>query len=242
MKKVIIGFLASVSALASNSQQVSNTDDYAEAAIGIGSYQGNLSLSYLHQWKLGARHKLGVGMGGRFTSYFGQNQYYTTAPAKLTSGSTGPLVIFKEDVVANIDTLLVQSPQVNALNAFINIDYTLSQKFTIGFNIDAIGFSFGGSKQANYINGSAGKITEGSPTGFNILLVSDNDRGSLNSELYVRYSLNEKWGLKAGGQFLFTEYTTTTKVQTFPEENDRFRNKSLLFCLGISYKLNPHQP
>jgi len=40
-----------------------------------------------------------------------------------------------------------------------------------------------------------------------------------------------------GAQFLFTEYTTSTKVQQLPEQNDRFRNKSLLLCLGISWRL-----
>ena len=75
------------------------------------------------------------------------------------------------------------------------------------------------------------------PTSFNILLISDNDRGSLNSELYGKYYWNEKWGVKLAAQFLFTEYTTDTEVQQFPEPNDRFRNKSLLIAAGISYKL-----
>ena len=130
--------------------------------------------------------------------------------------------------------MLVKSPQVNSLNLFIDLSYTFNAKWRAGFNIDAIGFSFGSSRQANYINGSTGKITQASPTPFNVLLVSDNDRGSLNSELYVNYFINATWGLKAGAQFLFTEYTTITKVQVYPEENDRFRNKSLLFCLGVT--------
>ena len=206
----------------------------ADATLGIAGNQGAFSLSVLHTWKLGARQKFGIGVGGRFTTYVAQNQYYVTAPASLTSGSTGPLVIFKDNVDANIDTLLVKSPQVNSFNLFIDLNYTFNNKWRAGFNIDAIGFSFGGSRQANYINGSTGKITQASPTPFNVLLVSDNDRGSLNSELYVNYFINDTWGVKAGAQFLFTEYTTTTKVQVYPEENDRFRNKSLLLCLGVT--------
>ena len=80
-------------------------------------------------------------------------------------------------------------------------------------------------------------MTSASPTPFNILLVSDNDRGSLNSEFYGKYLLNEKWAVKLGAQFLFTEYTTQTKVQQFPQANDRFRNKPLLLCVGVRYKL-----
>ena len=219
------------------SQATSSTVNFADATLAVGNYQGSLAISYIHDWRLGAKRKLAIGLGGRLTSYFGQNQYFTTAPAKLTSGRSGPAIIFDNTIDANIDSLLVKSPQVNTINLCINFDYAFSQKLMVGLNIDAIGFSFGGKRQANYINGASGKITEGSPTAFNLLLVSDNDLGSLNSELYFKYFFSEKWGVKAGAQFLFTEYTTTTKVQTYPEENDRFRNKSLMFSLGVSYKL-----
>lgn len=210
---------------------------YADATLGGVKYQGTLALSYVHLWRLGKSQKLGIGIGGRFTSYLGANQYYITAPAKLTSGSTSPLIIFKDNITANIDTFLVKSPQVNSFNVSINIDYQVTKKITAGFNIDAIGFSFGGSRNGNYINGPTGKMTSATPTAFNVLLISDNDRGTLNSEFYGKYFLNDKWSLKLGAQFLFTEYTTATKVQQFPEGNDRFRNKSLLLCAGVSLKI-----
>ncbi len=213
------------------------SDDFVNATVAVAKHQGTFALAYVHRWRFGVHKKFGVGLGGRFTSYIGANQHYETAPAQLTSGGTGPSVIFKETITANIDTFLVKSPQVNSLNVSINIDYRLSKKITAGFNIDAIGFSFGGSRNGNYINGPSGKMTDAKPTAFNILLISDNDRGSLNSEFYANYSLNEKWGLKAGAQFLFTEYTTATEVQQFPSANNRFRNKSLLFCAGVSYQL-----
>ena len=215
----------------------SKMNSYADATFAIGSYQGSISLLYIHNWRLGANRKLGIGLGGRITSYLGANQYYITAPAKLTSESTSPLIFFKENSTKNIDSLLVKSPQVNSINASINIDYRISTKVTIGFNIDAIGFSFGSKQKGNYINGYQGKNTEGSPTSFNVLLISDNDRGSLNSELYAKYFINDTWALKAGAQFLFTEYTTATEVQELPSANDRFRNKSLLFAIGVSYQL-----
>jgi len=210
---------------------------YVDATLGVAKYQGTLSLSYVSTWRLGASQKLGIGLGGRFTSYLATNQYYTTAPAKLTSGSTSPVIIFQDNIEANIDTFLIKSPQVNSINASIHIDYQLNKKITAGFNIDAIGFSFGGHRSGNYLNGGTSMMVNAKPTLFNILLISDNDRGSLNSEFYLRYFLSDQWGLKIGGQFLFTEYTTETKVQQFPEENDRFRNKSLLFCVGLSCKI-----
>ncbi|PZR34778.1 MAG: hypothetical protein DI538_16145 [Azospira oryzae] len=232
---VVIGLIQLTAVFAQSQSVTSNT--FADAAFAIGNHEGSLSLLFIHNWRLGANKKLGVGLGGRITSYLGANQYYITAPASLTSESTSPLIFFKENVTANIDSLLVKSPQITSVNASINIDYRVSAKVIVGFNIDAIGFSFGSKQKGNYINGYQGKNTEGNPTSFNVLLISDNDRGSLNSELYGKYLINDTWALKAGAQFLFTEYTTVTEVQQFPSANDRFRNKSLLFALGVSYQL-----
>jgi hypothetical protein len=210
---------------------------FIDADFAIGNSEGSLALSFNYDHGFGKKKKIVVGFGGRFTTYLGKNQYYITAPAKLTSGSTGPGVIFKENIEANIDTLLIKTAQVNSFNLFITIGYNISQKLLLRFNIDAVGFSFGGNVKGNYINGAQGSMESASPTPFNLLLTSDNDKGSLNSEFFARYLLNEKWGIKGGVQFLFTEYTTDSNVQQFPEPNDRFRNKSLMFSAGISYKL-----
>lgn len=205
--------------------------------LAVGSSQGSFAGYYLHNWKIGKHKKIQIGLGGRFTAYLGANQYYSTAPAKLTSGATGPGVLFLDNVTANIDTFLLASPQVFAINAMINLGYDFTDTFSMSFNIDAIGFSFGSQKKGNYINGFMGQFTTATPTPFNILLISDNDWGTLNSELTGKYKINEKWAIKIGVQFLFTEYTTTTKVQQAPEANDRFRNKSLMFSVGSSFKI-----
>lgn len=204
----------------------------------VRKFEGSLSAMYTHSWQLGKKKKFEIGLAGRFTSYLGQNQYYITAPARLTSGSTGPLVIFKENIAANIDTFLIQSPQVNAINVVIHLGYQITNRFAVGFNIDAIGISIGSKKTGSYINGVFGQQEQGKPTAFNLLLISDNDLGTLNSELFVKYKWKEKWGFKGGLQFLFTEYTTDTQVQQVPEPNNRFRDKSLLFAFGVYKNLN----
>ncbi len=213
------------------------TNQQLDVSASIGSSQGTGSLSYIYNWQLGKNKKFEIGAGARFTSYFGSNKYYITAPAIITSGSTGPGVFFKKNIEANLDSFLLASAQVNALNLSINIGYHLTKKVSVGFNIDAIGFSFGSKQNGKYVNGTSVVNTSATPTAFNILLVSDNDRGSLNSELYAAYNFNGQWAIKAGYQFLFTEYTTATKVQQFPEPNDRFRNKTSAFLIGVRYQL-----
>jgi hypothetical protein len=210
----------------------------AEAGLGVGDYQGALAFSWAHHWKIGARQRFHIGLGARFTSFVAQNKYYITAPAQLTSGDTGPQVIFQENIPENIDSLLLNSPWVNSINATVHLTWSFSDRVQAGFNIDLVGASFGSRESGNYINGATGQFVDASPTVFNLLLVSDNDRGSLNSELWARCFVSDRWALKGGAMFLFTEYTTESEVQQYPEPNDRFRLKSLMATLGVSYRLS----
>jgi len=242
MKKISFYLLASlVLGIAANAQQKAKpaVNQFADFTLGIGSSQGSAALAYVHNWKLFKKQKWEAGVGVRFTSYFSSDKYYRTAPAKLTSGKSGPAVFFADDIVQNLDSVFFPKAQVNSLNISLNFGYNFTPKFSLGFNIDAIGFSFGGSKNGTHINGNTTKPTTAKPTAFNLLLVSDNDLGSLNSELFAKYQFNKKWGAKLGFEFLFTEYKTATEVQTTPDgqKNDRFRNKVSALALGISYQL-----
>jgi hypothetical protein len=237
MKFKFLSFLLLLTGTTVFSQTKSNKVQLLDLTGSIGSGQGTGSVSYIHNWQLGKKQKISIGAGARFTSYFGSNQYFITAPAEITSGSTGPGVLFRENITANLDSLLLASPSLNALNLSINIGYHITPRFFAGFNIDAIGFTFGGEKQAKYVNGTTVINTTAKPSGFNALLISDNDLGTLNSELFITYSFNKKWSAKLGYQFLFTEYTTASNVQQFPEPNDRFRNKVSAVAIGVRYNL-----
>lgn len=222
--------------MAQNKQQkdLQLLDVTGSAGNGFGSVSG----SYVYNWQLGKKQKFLLGVGARFTNFFGSNEYYVTAPAKITSGSTGPAVLFNENIEANLDSLLVASPSMGAINITINLAYKVTPKFTAGINIDALGFSFGAEKKATYVNGTSLVQTTAKPTIFNALLISDNDLGTLNSELFATYQLRKKVSLKIGYQYLFTEYKTAIDVQTLPEPNDRFRLKTGSFAVGIRYLLN----
>jgi hypothetical protein len=228
-------FLAAVTT-GSFAQSKNSLNKSLDANFALGDQQGSFAVLFLRNFSVLKSKKLEIGIGGRATSYIGLNQYFITAPATITSGSTSPLIFFQDINNKNIDSLIVKSAANTSINAAVSFTYKFSPKFNLGFNIDLIGVSFGGSSTANYRNGAVGKNTTASPANFNLLLISDNDLGSLNSEFYGRYNFNEKWGIKFGLQFLFTEFKTETKVQTFPQENDRFRNKSYLPSIGVTYR------
>lgn len=214
-------------------------DQFADLSFGIGLSQATGSFSYVRNWKVGKRKRWEAGFGARFTSYFGRDHYFRTAPAKLTSGKTDPTVLFTEDIEPNIDSVLFPRAQVNSFNISLNFGYNFSKKFSAGLNIDLVGFSIGGKQSGTYYgnNFATGVAVKARPTGFNLLLISDNDKGSLNSELFGRYKWNDSWGVKLGIQFYFAEYTTDTKVQTTPggDMNDRFRKKMLGAGIGVTY-------
>jgi hypothetical protein len=190
----------------------------------------------LHKKK---QSKFQLGFGVRFTNINGsKNLAYCTAPAKITEGN-----LIKPPNKANLDTIGLQSTNVNVLNAMVALNYRFTSKLNLEFNIDAAGLSFGKQQNA-YLRNQAGVDSNfvtavAVPTSQNLLLVSDQDLGSLNSELIISYKLNKHWKAKAGLGFLFTEYTFNNKTyinsQGITVSNDRFRNKATGLNIGVIY-------
>ncbi len=203
------------------------------ANAGASSFASSLAWSHYHG--IGKQRRFRIGYGLRVTNFWGSDLEYTTAPAKYTSGRQSIAALFAQNINANIDTVNFSGAQVNFLNAGIYLSYIIpywKNRFAVGVNIDAAGFSFGAGRQASY----KGKTVSAKPGIFNLLLISDSDKGSLNSEWYVSYRASRKIALKAGYEFLFTEYTTSEKIQPIPgtgEFNDRFRLKSAMIMLGV---------
>ncbi|MBC7450549.1 MAG: hypothetical protein H7259_03575, partial [Cytophagales bacterium] len=220
-------------------------NNYYDLAVAVGKDELLAAASWSHLYGIGhKKQKFKIGYGLRFTSFYGysEGKLYTTAPSKYTSPEQGPTTIFSENIDGNIDTLSISNPQVNSLNASIHLQYSITKKIDIGFNIDAIGFSFGTTKNGSVISSvydpGQAYVQPARPTAFNLLLTSDNDFGSLNSEFYLRYWLTGHLGIRAGYTFYFSEYTTvnTLSFDNGQIQNDRYRLKSSLLMLAITYR------
>ena len=212
--------------------------DFAELSISAAKQKGSYALAYTRNWAPGAQRKFRFGVGLRYTGFLAKNQDYATAPATLTSKMQGPQVLFSKIYYENIDTLVLDNSNTHSLNVLVNLQYTFAGKLDLGFNIDALGYTYG-RRQIGTFNAKStgtnkydGARQTGRATPFNALLVSDNDWGTLNSEIYLRYHLNPKWAVRAGATFLFSEYTADRNLAF---ENDRFRTKALMGMIGISY-------
>ena len=226
MKKVIGVFIFALSAFFLQAQEIPSRVSSLNVTLGGGAESFTGSLAWSKTYGLGSSKRFHVGYGVRFSGFSGSNQTYITAPASLTGDE------------ATIDSLVLENPVNLGLNLAIYLEYYLHPKFSLGFNIDAIGYSFGNSQtgafQSSDNNAQFPTSVEASPTAFNLLLVGDNDLGYLKSEMFVRYALNEKWSLRGGFDFTFSEYTTDIELLN---ENARFRYKAGMFFLGASYNL-----
>jgi hypothetical protein len=223
MKKItlytLVLLLVSVFSFA---QDKNTTTVDVSAAFGSG-FSPSLGIS--KKWGIDSKGRFKIGTGLRLTNFSGSNLDFITAPADLTVND------------ANIDTLRLGSAAVTYAAVPIHLQYSFGDKFDIGFNIDLVGLTFGSEQSGTFTTSQSAELNNstqtGSPTSPNILLVGDNDRGSLNSELYARYWATEKFGIRAGLSFQFVEYTTDREL-TF--NNDRFRAKLMQPMVSVTYK------
>ncbi len=236
LKQLLMVLLLCGGTLVAHAQRAKPTIE-ADVALGLGKDIVTGALSGTRWHALGTKGKLQLGYGIRLTGAFGGAQEYITAPAELSRQNDGFLVTLFSDVKnENLDTLLVPGATVFALNLAGHLRYRITERWAVGFNIDVVGVSFGSVDPSRFVSslrGSSASTEQASPTAFNLLLIGDNDRGSLNSELYVAYQLNAHWGLRAGISHLFVE-ATTKRPLTF--DNDRFRRVSDLGFFAVSYK------
>jgi len=219
-----------------------NSGHFFDLAVSTSSGRFSAASSWIRLHSFGKRERLQVGYGLRLTSFVGANQFYTTAPARHTSTRQDITTLFSETIEANIDTLTTATAVTYCLNATFNAQYRVARRWEIGLNIDVAGVSFGPRRKFNIISSSfdAGQepVQYGAPTRFNLLLTSDNDIGSLNSEFFARYWITAKVGIRGGYTFLFSEYRTDRDLSFDNGRivNDRYRHKAGMALLAVTYK------
>lgn len=237
---VVIAVSCCMSLNLSAQQGYKRTNRFIDLTGTVGSSQGTVAAAFVNNWRLGKKGRFEIGIGGRWTTYTGTRKDFITAgPARYTRSFTVPFVIvLAGQKEANFDTLNVQRPLTHSVNLTANLGYHLSAKWYAGFNIDVIGITFGRRTSGIFTsNGTTTTDNNVNPASGNVLLTGDHDRGSLNSEFFVKYAITNRWQLKAVYQFLFVEYKTESVQQVIPDGplNDRFRNKVNNVGLGLAW-------
>ncbi|MDX2197168.1 MAG: hypothetical protein NW207_12205 [Cytophagales bacterium] len=179
------------------------------------------SLMWNHHIGIGKKAKFKITYGVRVSNFYSKDVIYTSAPSKYwLKGNLS-------------DTLSISAPQVNNLTLLIGFRYSIG-RFDIGFNIDGIGVSYGGQKEAEFTKNNTKTKQDTEVSQLTALLIGANDRGMLKSELYVAYHIFEDIYVRIGISDIFTEYKTPLGISD-TNGNDRFRAETKLFVAGISY-------
>ncbi|TAF66027.1 MAG: hypothetical protein EAZ55_07385 [Cytophagales bacterium] len=204
-------------------QLPSNSKWRAEGSWAHASEKFQISASLHRIHSIALKQKFSIGYGLRFSFFEGRALNYISAPPLLAADQSKQAQWYLNDA------------QVNFLNLEIHLHYQLLPRIELGFNIDALGLSWGAPKEGilNLNNGTQ-QLHRGTPTAYNILLIGNADVGSLNANSYIVYRVNQHWGVGLSYSHLYTEYTLDQKVVA-NFENDRFRNKSWLLRWVVRY-------
>ena len=206
-------------------------EQHVDLNIAVGEHSHTISSQVVKNFKLLKSEKLHLGLGVRLAYTFGNLVEYTTAPAKHTKSMDA------------IDTIRVENPMLFSTNLSLNASYHFTNKWSIGCNIDAIGFSFGKKTVANYYPSFASqsetparkqlldeKIT---PTVNNFLVFGNYTKGSICAEAFIRYTHKDRYSYKLGYGHYTSEYESSKRIGH--NDNYRFRNTSAKILIGFGY-------
>jgi hypothetical protein len=132
------------------------------------------------------------------------------------------ILILNGIILSATTSLALTNNELNFKNAMNNYEFAVS----VNGNASALALS------CNHLHTVASNKQEAKPINLNALLISDNDIGSLNSEIKIKYYFKPNWAINFGGTFIFAEYTTANKLF---KDNDRFRQKTFMPMIGICY-------
>ncbi len=227
MKKILtvtIGILFCMSLPVQNTyaQDAPNPTHNIELSLGMTSNGQLGGLGYWQEWGLGKTGAWKLGYGVRFTGYFGKDVTHISAPPEFYTDETMQ------------DSVFVASPQMSNIALYIGAGYVIKEKFELGFNIDALGYTFGGDKDATFTSEGNETATTVNPGSITALLLGPNDIGMVRSDFFAGYKFSDTWKVRLGLGPLFTEYRTDTELQT---GNTRYRGASMMILASVTYTL-----
>jgi hypothetical protein len=227
-----------------------------DAGTGFKNGSYNPSITYYELVSIAKNEFLFVGWTGRLSTFYGKELSYYTAPARLTRGKSGLGSLSEPLRVDHIDTLTFNRLSQTSLNLGLRAEFYVGP-ITIGASVDLLGFTFLGRTRTGFIQSSTGLFTvtdsigqqfqkpfqgedafqQATPHRLNLRLLGDNNRGMLTTEIYARVRLNEGVSLKVGYQWLTSEMVL--KNADVVAKNDRFRNRSGLPYIGLTFPISP---
>lgn len=176
---------------------------FLDLSAGLRKQEGRASLSTAWTFSIGP---ISAGAGPRLTTYQGSPRTFTRRGGDASLPQTVRL-----------------DPAVTGLNLMVTGELRLLPMLTAGANLDLAGIALGPERA---VAGDRFHPSHGS-----LFLYGHKDRGSLNSEFYLRLRLGDRWAVRGGLSHYVVGYTGTAGGAT--ARYDRFHSVPFL---GFGYR------
>lgn len=202
-------------------QSLSDVPTTYIGSVAIGSGITTLSGAAARSVYVGTSDRFRVGLNIRATA--ASTNGFNLAPVD-PRGAIGPTT----------DTLSV-SGTVLTLNLGVNARIDITERLYAGLNLDMFGATTGPRENGAYraTPGGTAKAVSTKPTGANIFAGGTGDRGSLNSEFFLAWTLNDRTALRGGLSHQLVEYDVN--VEDVTSAASKFRRYANLVFVGITF-------
>lgn len=209
------------------------------------------SLTYYELLHLGRQQVFSLGWTFRAGGVYGKDVDYITAPARLTRGETGLAALTADVRPTNIDTLRFDRTSQSMVNFGLVAQVKLGP-VELGASADLLGFALGRLRSAKILSSKGGYYVDTAseedsliyfspkhttqsahPRSINVRLLGDNDRGSLATEVYARFLITKRIGVKVAYQWLTTEMKLN-QDRTL-DGNLRYRNRVAMPYVALAF-------
>ncbi|MCX7744112.1 MAG: hypothetical protein N2167_06060 [Flavobacteriales bacterium] len=195
---------------------------YVEMSLGMGSKIFTSSVAWHKMFNVAWKKRIKLGGGLRFNmANVTKRMFITAFPGRPDAGT--------------YDSLFFDDHTIYSLNLTFHADVSFTRWLDGGFNLDVAGVSFGETTDASYRSATflpATSIEQVHPELFNVFAFGNNNRGTTNTQFYLRFWPGENFFIKAGySLFHITENT----VNTLNFSNNRFVTSSHMGFLSLGW-------
>jgi hypothetical protein len=204
----------------------------ADATVGNGFFRQPHYANTLSGWVMWRHATTTDVMPETFGTHPTSRRLSFGAGLRLTHFRTQREAEFAGRAAAEGSSLLIEAPRLTALNVAVQLRLRLANwpekhPIGLGFNIDLGGLSFGPTRSvqptASTTSSSPNEIR---PVRGNLLLGNKNDRGTLNSELFITHNLTPRLTIRVGWAHIASGYAL---------DGNRYQRFSNLAFIGLSY-------
>jgi hypothetical protein len=204
---------------------------------------GNLGYYGNPHWSVGANihylHGIGrksqwfsIGTGLRANVFNTKKRSYSTSSQALTRLNIG-----------GSDTLYMPEVQTNTINAYVAIKIHIKRGVDVHFNTDIGGINFGDSKDGYFRSYETDPVPPGTkyksePYAFNIHMPWSESWGSVMSEAYGAFKLNDVLMWRLGFNYFRNEYKIDRNI---PMNGKRFSQNHWMVMTGLAFDIRWHK-